>query len=380
MKIPNDRWFGWLSLGIVAGYFVVGLWPFDFRPHNRVHWLGTYPGLHFQPYSIAYDPAPLPATPGSGTAGTPANFTVELRVVTHREPANNVFNIVTIHNPRLPLDFVLGQWKQDFLLRATTWQPQPKDTIREVGVYDALPEQAARFITVRGDGTGIDFYMDGAAAGHFSQFILNARALDGQLILGNNASGKTPWTGWLLGFALYNRALNPAEIARHHTLWARGQARQLMRVPGLTALYLFDEGRGSQAKDDSGNGHRINIPVIFQPIHRDLLLPPWKDVSYNRPDYSDIAINVLGFLPFGFCFFLYRHARKPHRLVANALLAVLAGITISLTIEIIQAWLPNRTSSMNDFLTDTAGTLLGVALALVIRAKVANAESTPKTR
>jgi hypothetical protein len=372
VKIPHDRWLGWLSLAIVVGYLVVGLWPFDFRPHNRVHWLGNYPGLHFEPYSIAYDPAPLPAPPKLGAIpGMSANFTVELWVATRREPANNVFGIVTIHDPRLPLDFVLGQWKQDFLLRGTTTHPQPADTIREVGVYDALPNQKARFITVRSDGAGTDFYMDGAVAGHFPQFTLNARALDGQLILGNIASGKAPWTGWLFGLALYNRALNPTEIAWHRALWTRGRARQLMRVPGLTALYLFDEGRGQQANDYSGNGHHVIIPGVFHPVHRDLLIPPWKDLSYNRPDYSDIAINVLGFLPFGFCFFLYRHARRPHRLVTNALLVVLAGLAISLTIEVTQAWLPSRTSSITDLMTDTAGALLGVALALAVRHKVA---------
>ncbi len=359
---------------MVAGYCVVGLWLFDFRPHNQVNWSGRSVGLHFQPYSIAYDPAPLPMQPNvSGAPGIPASFTVELWIATRREPANNVFNIVTVHNPRLPLDFVLGQWKQDFLLRATTQQPQPTDTIREVGVYHALPEREARFITVRGDGAGTDFYMDGTVAGHFPQFTLNARALDGQLILGNNASGKAPWTGWLFGFALYNRALNPTEIAWHRALWTRGRARQLIGTPGLTALYLFDEGHGQQVKDYSGNDHHLFIPAIFQPIQREFLIPPWKDVSYNRPDYSDIAINVLGFLPFGFCFFLYRHARRPHRLVTNALLVVLAGVAISLTIEVTQAWLPNRTSSVTDLMTDTAGILLGVALALAVRHKVANA-------
>jgi hypothetical protein len=171
--------------------------------------------------------------------------------------------------------------------------------------------------------------------------------------------------------ALYNRALNPTEIAWHRALWTRGRARQLMRVPGLTALYLFDEGRGQQANDYSGNGHHVIIPGVFHPVHRDLLIPPWKDLSYNRPDYSDIAINVLGFLPFGFCFFLYRHARRPHRLVTNALLVVLAGLAISLTIEVTQAWLPSRTSSITDLMTDTAGALLGVALALAVRHKVA---------
>jgi hypothetical protein len=308
-----------------------------------------------------------------------ANYTVELWIQTHRAPANNVFNILTIHNPRLPLDFALGQWKQDFLLRGTTQHPQPAGAIREVGMYHALPEQQARFITIRGNDAGTDFYLDGSAAGHFPEFVLNAEALDGQLILGNGASGKSPWTGRLFGLALYNRALNPKEIAWHHVLWADGRARQLMNAPGLAALYLFDEGHGRQAKDSSGNRHRVIIPAVFQPIHRDFLLPPWKDISYNRPDYSDIAINVLGFMPFGFCFFLHRHLLRPRRLVFNALLVVFAGSAISLTIEVIQAWLPNRTSSMNDLLTDTAGTLFGVALAMAIQHKFARTESAPKT-
>jgi hypothetical protein len=381
VKIPDDKWFGRLSLVIVASYFIVGLWPFDFRPSNRVNWLSEHPGLHFEPYGIAYDPAPLAASPGlNGASVTSANFTVELWIETHREPANNVFNILTIHNPRLPLDFVLGQWKQDFLLRATMQHPQPADAIREVGLDDVLPDQQARFITVRSDGAGTDFYLDGLAIGHFPQFVLNAEALDGQLILGNGASGKNPWTGRLFGLALYSQALNAREIARHRAVWTQGRARQLANAPGLVALYLFDEGRGQQAKDSSGNRHRVIIPAVFRPIHRDFLLPPWNDISYNRPDYSDIAINVLGFVPFGFCFFLHRHALRPRRLLTNALLAVFAGVTVSLTIEIIQAWLPNRTSSMNDLLTDTAGLLFGVALALSIRSKVVNAESAPETR
>jgi hypothetical protein len=307
----------------------------------------------------------------SGAAGQSANFTVELWIETRHEPANNVFNILIIHNPRLPLDFVLGQWKQDFLLRATMQRPQPADDIREAGMDNVLPEQQARFITVRGDGAGTDFYLDGAVAGQFPGFVLNAKALNGQLILGNGASGKHSWTGRLFGLALYDRALDAAEIARHRALWTQGRARQLVNAPSLTALYLFDEGRGRQAKDSSGNRHRVIFPAVFRPIHRDFLLPPWKDISYNRPDYSDIAINVLGFVPFGFCFFLYRHALRPRRLLTNALVVVLAGVAVSLTIEIIQGWLPNRTSSMNDLLTNTAGILFGVALALSTRSKVA---------
>jgi len=363
--IPHDRWFGWLSLVIVAGYFVVGLWPFDFRPVNRASWLSDLAGLHFEPYGIAHDPAPLPA-PGPGQS---ADFTVELWVAAHHEPANNIFDILTIHNPRLPLDFTLCQWKQDFLLRGTAEPRQRAGKIPEVGVNNALPEGKPQFITVRSDGAGTDFYLNGLAADRFPHFVLNAEALDGQLILGNSASGKQSWTGRLLGLAIYSRALDTAEIARHCTLWTQGHASELTNAPGLRALYLFDKGHGQHAEDSSSNHHHIIIPTIFQPVHREFLLPPWKDLSYHRPDYSDIVINILGFLPFGFCFFLHRCSLRPNQKIANVLLVVLAGATVSLAIEVIQAWLPNRTSSVTDLLTNTTGTLLGVALALVVRRK-----------
>jgi hypothetical protein len=368
---PHNRWFGWLSLVIVAGYFVVGLWPFDFRPANRISWLPNHSGLQFAPYGMAYDPTGLSAVPESGgKTRTTANFTVELWLEAQREPANDVFDILTIHNRRLPFDFIIGQWKQDFLLRATTQPRQPAGKIPEVGLDNVLSEGKALCFTIRGDNTGTDFYRDGAVAARFPQFVLQADALDGQLILGNDASGKNSWTGRLLGSALYHRALDPAEITRHYALWTQGRARQLAKTPGLTALYLFNEGAGQWVQDSSGNHHDVIIPAVFRPIQRDFLIPPWKDLSYRRPDYSDIVVNILGFMPFGFCFFLHRCLLEPRQWAANVWRVILAGAMVSLTIETIQVWLPDRVSSTTDLLTNTAGTLLGVVLAMAVRTKV----------
>ena len=376
----DRRYFGWLSLAIVAGYFIVGLWPFAFRPPNRVSWLADGAGLHFETDGVAYDPAALPAPGLSGAAGQSANFTVELWIEANREPTNDVLHILTIHNRRLPFDFVLCQWKRDFLLLATIQRPSRSRKVSEADLDNSLQEHKTRFITVRGDGAGTDFYLEGLPAEHYSQFVLKPEAAEGQLILGNDDTGKHPWSGRLFGLAIYSRALDAAEIAQHHTLWTQGHARQLTNAPGLTALYLFDEGNGRRAEDSSGNRHHVIIPEIFQAVHRQILIPPWKDLSYNGPDYPDIVVNILGFVPFGFCFFLHRRLARPNQWATNALFVVLAGAAISLTIEVIQAWLPNRVSSTTDLLTNTAGTLLGVALALAIRSKVTNAKFTPAAR
>jgi VanZ like family len=376
-NISSFRWFGWLSLAIVVGYFIVGLWPFDFRPPNRVSWLAGRPGLHFQTSGVAYDPTLLP--PSNDDASPSANFTVEAGVEADHEYGNDVFHILTIHNCRLDTDFIICQWLRGLILRVPALKPPPQPN-SEAGMDDVLRENSPRFITVRGDASGTDFFLDGILAKHFSEFVVKPGMLDGQLILGNDDTGKHSWSGSLFGLALYNRALDAGEIARHHALWTQGRARELTNAPNLTALYLFNEGDGRQAKDSSGNRHQVVIPEIFRAVHRQILIAPWKDLAYDGPDYSDIAVNILGFVPFGFCFLLYRRSARPNQVGKKILFVVIAGAAVSLTIEIIQAWLPNRDSSMTDLLTNTFGTLLGAVLALPIRSKWAATDSLRHTQ
>lgn len=365
------RCFGWFSAAIVVGYFIVGLWPFAFRPPDRVSWLADRDGLHFEKSGVAYDPESLPAGISAvNSTNRSVNFTVEIWAEADGEPGDNVYHLLTIHNDRMPEEFVICQWQQEFLLRAAIRHPFTTRKISEVGLDHALQKQKTRFITIRGDGRGTDFYLDGLSVQHYPQFVLQPEALDGQLILANDDTGKHPWSGSLFGLAIYNRALDAVEIAGHHNLWTQGRAQQMTNAPGLIALYLFDEGAGARAEDSSGNRHHLIIPEIFRAVHRQILIPPWKDVSDTGPDYPDIAVNILGFMPFGFCFFLYRRLATPNPQAKTILFVVLVGATISLTIELIQAWLPNRVSSTTDLLTNTTGTLLGAVLAWFILSKI----------
>lgn len=361
----TNKRLGRFTLLIVAGYFLIGFWPFDFRPRNHVRWLAGQTGLQFEPYGIVYDP--LAPAASEAARSSPAIFTIELWLQAQHEPANDVFDILTIHNPRLPHDFTLCQWKQDFLLRASTLSPPKSRRIPEIGLDDALVEGRSPFITVSGNKAGTAFYLDGKSAGTVPGFLLNAEALDGQLILGNDDSGQHSWAGRILGLAVYDQALDETEIARHFALWTQGRAEQLARTTGLQALYVFNENHGDVARDQSENGHHLIIPADFHPLRRALLIPPWQDLSYRHPDYSDIAINILGFLPFGFCFFCYCRSQKPNSWVTNLLLVILTGVAISLIIETVQAWLPNRTSSQMDVLTNAVGTVLGAILALAVQ-------------
>lgn len=93
---------------------------------------------------------------------------------------------------------------------------------------------------------------------------------------------------------------------------------------------------------------------------RDIGVPPLAFLSAPLPRYwtlFDVIINILGYVPFGLLavFALYPAMRGQRA----ALLAVLAGTLLSLTMEAGQTWLPTRVASNLDLLTNAAGSAVG---------------------
>lgn len=374
---PNLNRRYWSRLGFVlgAGYFLVGWWPFDFRPANQVRWLPDRPGLLFENRGLAYDPNPLPEVGVNSAAKSAAQFTIELWVTADCEPGDRVSSLLTVHHPRSVADLMLCQWQQEIMLRRPSERPLALGRFQEVGARGALQAGAARFITVCSSDGGTDFYRDGQLAEQFPGFRVLPELLDGQLILGADAAGKHTWAGRCFGVAVYERALTPSEVATNHALWMHGRAAALTNVPGLRALYRFEAGSGSHPADTSGQGHRLFIPSYFEPLHREWLIAPWNDLASRRLNYSDIIVNGLGFVPFGFCFFLSRQWGSRREKLRHSLRVIFAAAVVSCVIEIIQAWLPGRISSLTDLLTNTLGAAFGVLLVLCFHHKLHVAES-----
>ena len=127
-------------------------------------------------------------------------------------------------------------------------------------------------------------------------------------------------------------------------------------MAGNVWLYLFDEHRGTVAHEALGSGADLNMPERYTAIH-----PHYLDASRpHRRDWSDILLNIAGFAPFGF--FFCAAFRSPRASALTAVIVILLGMTISLGIEVRQAYLPGRTSSLTDLVTNTLGAALGVCL------------------
>jgi VanZ family protein len=373
----NRRTAGLISVVMAAGLGIVGLWPFAFRPPNRAGWLKDRAGLSFQPDGIAYDSESADWS-ANGLPDQPAAFTMELWLEPGPVPATDVFDILTIDDGGFQSGIILCQWQTELLLRIR--DRAHARGFREIGPGNVLVEQTPCFITVTVDPSGTMFYSNGSLVNYFPAFTVPNSWLNGRLILGNAAAGKHPWTGNVFGLAIFNRVLDASEVAQHYASWTSRQAEHLAAESSLAALYLFDKGSGQWAQDRSANRHRLLIPERYQVLRKRVLELPWGPDPIEMSDLDDIAVNILGFMPFGFIVYRYCRLAKPDGRVWNVVWAVCVGATLSLAIELTQVWLPNRTSSATDLFCNTLGTFLGALLAGKVQSKTTPTEHARNTK
>jgi len=78
----------------------------------------------------------------------------------------------------------------------------------------------------------------------FLAYKLSREDLSGRLVFGTNAAHIDPWSGELLGLAVYDRELQPSQAAEHYQAWNAGRPAWEDREDGRRALFLCDERIG----------------------------------------------------------------------------------------------------------------------------------------
>ena len=358
-----------LCLANLIGLLFAGLWPFDFSPENKAAWVSGGKGLFFdgkrKPWkrsvgSIAY----LPTLKGFSPIPTIENdaFTLAIRLQPASERTGGIIHFLSLVGRSGTQVFYLGQWRDSLIVR---WREAAKDgkrKWREIGAGEALLKAKAQWLTIATDPSGTVIYIGGKAARRYPGRPLppGAGGLRGcRIVLGNSAEAKSPWTGTISALALYERVLNENEVLDK---WGDppGSFPDTASGPdGLIAAFNLEGGEGNRGIDLSGNGNLLEIPSHISVRGRML-------EGFDNPYRSglsltsDVVINVLGFIPFGFFVFWWFKIRGRWSRGRSVLLVVLGGGLVSLAIEMTQAFLPTRSSSLLDVICNVAGALFGV--------------------
>ena len=341
-----------ICLAILAGYFYAGLYPFDFFPRNQVSWLPEGGGIVLGSHTVVRSARPVEL------GGSGGEVTIEICFEPLEESRDRVRPLLSIYDGDLPENLLIAQWKSRAVVRAAIIDARGRRRFREIDVRNGMRPGVRTILTMTSGACGTAVYLEGILAHIEPKLRLRPDNLEGSLLLGDSSNGEHGWRGKVCGLALFGRALSPPEVERHYRLFAENRAGELRGAPGLAGLYLFDDREG-QAAADWAAGNALEFPKYSRPVNPVFLRPPWRDSIHP----FDITINVLGFVPFGLFYFLYRAAIHPGRMRANFLWALLVSAAVSAGIEVLQVWLPSRSSSMTDLICNIGGALCGIALA-----------------
>jgi hypothetical protein len=336
---------------ILFSILATALWPFH-APGNEVNWLASENGVRFGRNGTILSRGEFQ------TKGSPEpSYTLEICLA----PASDRHwhSILAFYSKQNHYGFNFGQTGHDlFLVRHTLDQ----QGLWRIAVYvgDVFRKDKTLFVTIAAGPLGTEVYVDGALARVFPQFRATAHDIGGELVIGTSPVGDAGWPGELRRLSIYERKLAPEEIVRNYTAWSHNGGLDSDNVQAAAALYTFDERSGDTVHNRLKLGPDLHIPGHYMIFDKPLLLPAWKEYSGDRGYWDSMVLNIVGFVPLGFFLFAYLSLssifKKP------LLITILLGGALSLTVEILQAYLPTRDSGTTDIITNTLGTVIGVML------------------
>ena len=354
----------WILVGLnTGGILLAGLSTSRFEFRNDVEWASEGTGLEFGGHGLAYTETFTTQETGQ-TVGN--GFTVEMALRPEEGPELGFRFIAVVHSGEEESQLLIAQWRHTIIVMNGDDYDNRRRSPRltaAVSDYGAGPF----FLAVRSDAIGSALYIDGELVTSRTNFALELPTDDvpGRLVLGNSVYGDSPWRGTIAGFALHPVSLNDETLKRHHELWQRDQGFAGNDYSSADLSYRFSDRSERRAAGRSASGIDLQFPREVTFVSPKLFASGIATLARN--DLSDIVVNFCGFIPFGFFLAAFLGVTPIAKLPAFAA-TIAIGFTMSFGIELAQAWIPSRTSSLLDLLLNVVGVGVGaVAFAVLSR-------------
>ena len=317
-----------------------------------MHWLENENGLRFGRYGTILSSDIL-------ERASPDGPSCSLEIWMAPDLTWDTGTLIAFYRPLTGQRFSLHQRYTDLALQRDIGDQHYQVNLVEMHVHDVFRNKQA-FITVTSNGQETAIYIDGQLVTRSPGCGLSRNDLTGQLIIATSPLQGDSWSGNLRGLAVYTSELSAAQIAQHYEDWTQKGKPTLAENERALALYLFDERAGKTVHNQLKPGTDLYIPERYLVVHQTFLESPWKEFHRQKSYLKNALINVGGFVPLGFS--VYAYFSLARRVRRAAVVTVIVGAAVSLSIEVLQAYLPTRDSGITDLITNTIGTGVGVAL------------------
>lgn len=349
---------------LMMSYF--GLRLKGFRLKNNVQWSHSGVGLTFKRFAIAYSQRFFASTYNPERN----HLTIECALEPLFSYPHPFSFLLVVHDGQDERQLVVGQWRRTLIVMNGSDYRQERGVPR---IMIELDENVGRLhlVTIVSDESGTAVYLDGQLKNRNNALVLRypAKVSQTRLVVGNNLYGDRPWTGKLGGLAFYDRALNKEVVQQHCQAWYNGSDFKNFLPDAPKLLYAFDEGEGNWVHNRVGGGSDLQVPTRMKPLKISVLSWPKFEAHAIHSLIKDVTINLIGFIPLGII--LMATLSKLER-VGNRTLwvtVVIFSFCFSLLFEIIQGWMPSRTSSALDLILNTVGSGTGVIVFNVFRGR-----------
>jgi VanZ family protein len=347
---------------VLGGILVAALWPFH-APRNQVAWFAGGNGLQIGRRGTILSSGKFKAE------NAPADAPCSLEIWFEPGLTAASGTLFAFYAPENPRQFSLHQSLADLALRSDIRDGHYRTLTKRLYVEDIFRQGKPLFVTVTSKGGRTSVYIDGALARTIAKFPLSSQDFDGELVIANLPRVDNSWSGLLRGLAFYDQEITPAQVFHHYETWIRKGQPDVSENERAVALYLFDERTGRVIHNRVASGTDLYIPDRYVVLDQALLSPFWEAFHPTWSYWQDVLVNIAGFVPFGFLFCAYLSLAG--RIKRPALVTILLGFTLTLTIESLQVFLPTRDSDSTDVITNTLGTCFGVWLYRLNRWRVA---------
>ena len=328
----------------------LGLWPF-YSPPNSVSWANGYNGIVLGKYGTVLSSGAL--TP----AESPKDAAGSIEIWLQPDKWSGSATLLSLYRPEKGLQFTLQQSLTRLNLNA---EIEPKHARLEADEFfgPALRQKKPVFIAIASGPEGTRLYLDGTLAKVAPQFRIPDGIFTARLILGDSPGQPDSFRGQFRGLAIYDTCLSDSQVMTHYRSWTGDGQPAIAQEERNIALYLFNEKSGSTMHNRAGTGGDLYVPDKYTVVDKIALEPVWSEFDFSRSYWSGNLKNIVGFIPFGFCFYACFVIARPVR--RAVLITLLMGTAASVTIEVFQIFLPMRDSGTTDIFTNTLGTYLGV--------------------